>query len=943
MAIDLLPEPTYEERSEKMVTHKEANPALRIARFVKPIAKNVSDAVRIPKTPLLSDIFSHNLQNWPSKVNFQGWKRPQKKWKQWVEHLAGKYCTVWEKAGICDAILSSVFEVHGNHDLVLGLSEFWCPETNTFVFPWGEATITLEDIAVLGGYVFPSSDKAIGKHVFPIAGHLSRGTKLALAPAVLSSLYRDLSLVREKAMNGFFPIAVSAPFQLLQLWAFERFPLLGPKTPNPLEPGQPRAARWHSLSSKTNLPLVRIALVLADNFMWRPYAADLENWRHLSHYKKTEQFVTDCSGLGDDDGLRSFVWALQPCELVGVNCREKYLPHRVARQFGMDQDLPGDCSGSINTGLKRSFSFFVPSREFKPGVSVRYLKWWEDVMLAREDAIKDVLERKGNTKKGESSVKQKIEKTNCNGRVPEFPSKAKARIIRDCSDEAGLRPVSLPIVANKATGISEKLPLHGSTLKSPEKIFQVSSCGAANQASGISVKSPFTEAKNSKGDWHASIGLRTLEGSKRISEVSLCGVENKAADISEKSPFTEAKNSKGNWRASVGSRTLDSSKKISEDSLCGVAKKAAGISEKSPFTEAKNSEGDCRASVGSRTLENSKKTSEVASCGVAKKAAGISEKPKFTEAKNSQGDCRASVGSRTLENSKKISEVTSCSVAKKATGISEKSKFTEAKNSKGDCCASVGSGILKSPMRISHVASCGDATKATGISKKSPSTEAGNGKGDYHASVGSRTMQGPKKCTSGKRQESVPHHSKIKLQSYEDLSDEDVRFKPHSGVRESTSSLRKACTGNLPQNAVSSTPRSSFNENFRKQESYMKTEGKLQNKVSIARASYSANDQKVDDAREAKRKVGDSSSDFDPLDFVLLSERERIKRSKTRESSKGVTGDGEIRKGGESFNNPIIIDGHMESRASKIGADGLNLEQEARILRIEKMLGISPG
>ncbi|XP_057464465.1 protein MAINTENANCE OF MERISTEMS-like [Actinidia eriantha] len=541
MAIDLLPEPTYEERSEKMVTHKEAKPALRIARFVKPIAKNVSDAVRIPKTPLLSDIFSHNLQKWPSKVNFQGWKRPQKKWKQWVEHLAGKYCTVWEKAGICDAILSSVFEVHGNHDLVLGLSEFWCPETNTFVFPWGEATITLEDIAVLGGfpvignpvtsplprelleveeemrkhqkemgrskarkathdawlghfieqsgvefehvaflalwlsrYVFPSSDKAIGKHVFPIAGHLSRGTKLALAPAVLSSLYRDLSLVREKAMNGFFPIAVSAPFQLLQLWAFERFPLLGPKTPNPLEPGQPRAARWHRLSSKTNLPLVRIALVLADNFMWRPYAADLENWRHLSHYKMTEQFVTDCSGLGDDDGLRSFVWALQPCELVGVNCREKYLPHRVARQFGMDQDLPGDCSGLINTGLKRSLSFFVPSREFKPGVSVRYLKWWEDVMFARKGTIKDVLERKGNTKKGQSSVKQKIEKTNCNGWVPEFPSKAKAQIIRDCSDEAGLRPVSVPIVTNKATGISEKSPLHGSTLKNPEKIFQVS-------------------------------------------------------------------------------------------------------------------------------------------------------------------------------------------------------------------------------------------------------------------------------------------------------------------------------------------------------------------------------------------------------------------------------------------------------------------------------------
>ena len=39
-----------------------------------------------------------------------------------------------------------------NQDFIYGVVEKWCSETNTFVFPFGEATITLEDVMVLGGY-----------------------------------------------------------------------------------------------------------------------------------------------------------------------------------------------------------------------------------------------------------------------------------------------------------------------------------------------------------------------------------------------------------------------------------------------------------------------------------------------------------------------------------------------------------------------------------------------------------------------------------------------------------------------------------------------------------------------------------------------------------------------------------------------------------------------
>lgn len=36
--------------------------------------------------------------------------------------------------------------------MVLGLTEYWSPETETFVFPWGAATLTLEDVIILGGF-----------------------------------------------------------------------------------------------------------------------------------------------------------------------------------------------------------------------------------------------------------------------------------------------------------------------------------------------------------------------------------------------------------------------------------------------------------------------------------------------------------------------------------------------------------------------------------------------------------------------------------------------------------------------------------------------------------------------------------------------------------------------------------------------------------------------
>ncbi|KAM1256396.1 hypothetical protein ACFX1Q_030529 [Malus domestica] len=391
----------YEQREETMVSLKHGQKQKRrLARFLKPCATGFTTAVGPPKIPLLCEVFPHDLQQWPSKVFFKGWKIPQGKWDEWVDRLAGKYCSIWNQSGICDAILSSRYEIRGNNkNVLLGLVEFWSPETNTFVFPWGEATITLEDVMVLGGF------SALGRNVTrPVTACLSQGKRVALAPAILSGLFRDLSLLKNRVLSGEEEISVSGPFQLLQLWALERFP----SPPKALKPGEPRAARWHKVASKSiGLPLVRTVFKLQENFQWRPYSADLSNLRHSSYYRENKP-VFFGSAKHADENLKSYVRCLCPSELIGVeDSKEKYFPHRVAMQFGIDQDLPGEFPG-LDFAACNDIGFFVPPWSFEPCVTARYLDWWEKSKSARADAIrKEVMVATQKIKRFNASVTER--------------------------------------------------------------------------------------------------------------------------------------------------------------------------------------------------------------------------------------------------------------------------------------------------------------------------------------------------------------------------------------------------------------------------------------------------------------------------------------------------------------------------------------------------------
>ncbi|XP_056698312.1 uncharacterized protein [Spinacia oleracea] len=313
-----------EERDQLMVSqNSNQTQTLRKAHFLKPTLDPINQT--LPKPPSSLSLSSKpNINLLKRRVNFKGTTIPQKNWDTWVQNLQQTHENTWKKVGIFDAIRASTCCIVRDNELILGLAYNWCTETNTFVFQWGECSITLEDVMILGGFSVlgecvktPSQNKEIVKFgekmfndflenrsnlkgpvghydwmnyfmeiggelehmaflvlwlsryvfstdhycrisqcVFPIAICLARGTRIALAPAVLASIYRDLSLLKDKIV-GFLnewvatKLVLWAPFQFVQLWVWERFPTLGP-LPISLLDGEPRLARWRDLKKQKN-------------------------------------------------------------------------------------------------------------------------------------------------------------------------------------------------------------------------------------------------------------------------------------------------------------------------------------------------------------------------------------------------------------------------------------------------------------------------------------------------------------------------------------------------------------------------------------------------------------------------------------------------------------------------------------------------------------------
>ncbi|WOH11564.1 hypothetical protein DCAR_0831053 [Daucus carota subsp. sativus] len=451
-----------EVKQELIVTPSNGNPLYRKAHFLKPIF--TQDHPHLPPSPtalFASKPTYKNLENCTLQ-SYKGFSHPMdlEKWKLWVQKLKPKYEDIWKKAGIYGAILASIYTVPKDKKLIICLAERWCVDTNTFVFSWGEVTVTLEDIihmgcfSVLGASVLSPLDhdcseifKSLKYHLkkiklghcnnalshvwmdyfissgdqleheaflvlwlskfvlvrsqiavwdFRVAIHLSRGKRIALAPVVLACIYRDMRLLHNLILRSFivksrFGLKYNiCHYDLVQMWVWERFIQLRPFV-NIIGSGEPRSARWNRVVIlKVND--VRTVLDSASlSFVWRPYALGSSNNMLSNMYKDTEQWV-----IVESDAVESYARCLRASELVGSGSKEQYLPHRVARQFGLDQDVPSHVFQSTESAPItwnsygepiRGVELYIPPRHFESGVSSRYVLWWRGLVAVNEEIV----------------------------------------------------------------------------------------------------------------------------------------------------------------------------------------------------------------------------------------------------------------------------------------------------------------------------------------------------------------------------------------------------------------------------------------------------------------------------------------------------------------------------------------------------------------------------
>ncbi|CAN6988971.1 unnamed protein product, partial [Brassica oleracea var. botrytis] len=401
--------------------------------------------------PLPPDLKSLSLS-----VSFKGWRLPNRKFKSWALKMSSLHKPTWIQAGVFEAIMASTKGFSKDTDLLLGIAEKWCPDTNTFIFPWGETTITLEDVMFLLGFsvlgspvfaaldesgervkeklvkeslkikkdnnfvfvsqvewmrrfmndddelehvaflalwlsyfVFPSAYYHIDEAVFSVAVHVSRGTRIALAPAVLAHLYADLTLLK-RHIREFITIEdkieLKGLFKLVQVWTWERFKELQPEKANPLLKGEARLSIWCDLTKKRSSN-VREVLEESktESFEWRPYTKALENWRFPLFYPEEAMWVPVAAYL--DDEFITFARCVKVSKLVGIDCVEHYFPNRVAAQFGLLQDVT--CHVNMNNKLSKEeawdeynkpldeLTLYIPSRCVIPWWKKSSSEWWK--------------------------------------------------------------------------------------------------------------------------------------------------------------------------------------------------------------------------------------------------------------------------------------------------------------------------------------------------------------------------------------------------------------------------------------------------------------------------------------------------------------------------------------------------------------------------------------
>ncbi|XP_022003259.1 serine/threonine-protein phosphatase 7 long form homolog [Helianthus annuus] len=216
-----------------------------------------------------------------------------------------------------------------DHSLITALVERWRPETHTFHLPFGETTMTLQDVNVLWGLPIdglPISGADTGCTILPDnANHLIDVKFLEFLvdlPAcsgyswgsvVLAHLYRNLC--NAAAPNA---IAITGPVALLQVWVWERFRCFAPAVARFQWKGSLTCTdvSTHCLRTyRSQLQSMTEAM-----FNWRPYDDIVGRLPDICR-----------SGMG--------IWR-SCCPLLYYSVVEHHYPQQVMRQFGMFQYIP---------------------------------------------------------------------------------------------------------------------------------------------------------------------------------------------------------------------------------------------------------------------------------------------------------------------------------------------------------------------------------------------------------------------------------------------------------------------------------------------------------------------------------------------------------------------------------------------------------------------------
>ena len=80
------------------------------------------------------------------------WPLPSDESRSWFDAMKISYGDLWHRAGIYNALHLSMKEAQGARNLILAATSFWNSASNTFDFHFGQMSVTLLDVLVIGGF-----------------------------------------------------------------------------------------------------------------------------------------------------------------------------------------------------------------------------------------------------------------------------------------------------------------------------------------------------------------------------------------------------------------------------------------------------------------------------------------------------------------------------------------------------------------------------------------------------------------------------------------------------------------------------------------------------------------------------------------------------------------------------------------------------------------------